>query len=104
MENSVVKQQVNMIFSPQEIEVLKQFEEFKVRANVIIKEKTDILKEFFRINGIDRFENDDLKIVYVKPTKRKQIDTDALKQQGLYESYLKEVEVSDSIRISCKYE
>ena len=53
-------------------------------------------------NGIKSFENDFLKITYVAPTTRKTIDSNALKEQGLYEMFLKDSPVKSSVKVSFK--
>ena len=48
------------------------------------------------------FENDFLKITYKAPTTRKSVDTKALKDEGLYDLYLKETPVKSSVTVTFK--
>ena len=80
----------------------KEFEETKARLELKEKELKAKLLETMENNGIKKFENDYVVVTYKAPSVRKVIDTDALKEQGLYESFLKENGVKSSVTIKIK--
>ena len=65
------------------------------------KIKEDILKAMEK-NDIKSFENEMIKITYKAPTTRKIVDTEALKEQGLYDAFMKESPVKASVVMTWK--
>lgn len=60
------------------------------------------LKKAFKDNGIKKWETDDFTATYREESLQKRIDTERLKEDGLYEKYLKLVPVKDSLQIKFK--
>jgi hypothetical protein len=86
-------------------DVLQKFHEFQVvKARMELEEKKvkEAVLKAMEDNGIKSFENDFVKITYKAPTTRKSIDSNALKEQGLYESFLKESPVKSSVVMTWK--
>ena len=86
-------------------DVLEKFHEFQVaKAKMELEEKKvkEALLNAMEENGIKSFENDFVKITYKAPTTRKSIDSNALKEQGLYESFVKETPVKSSVVLAWK--
>lgn len=100
----LVKKQFYEIFSPEDIETLIKFDELEKRVKAMKDAKNQELKDFLLKNELKEFENEDIKITYVAPSVRKVVDTNKLKEQGLYEDFLKESHTSDSVRITIKYD
>ena len=74
---------------------------YKVAKDSIISQ----VKEYFRKHpGLEQIvlssDQGDLRFTYIAPTVRKVVDTQALKEQGLYDEFTKDTNVSDSVRIS----
>ena len=63
--------------------------------------KEAVLK-LMRENGIKKIDNDVFSITYTAPTKRETVDNQKLKDQGLYDSFIKVVPVKDSVKITYK--
>lgn len=84
------------------IEQYKAFQEQKAIMDMQEKELKAQLLELMEQSGIKAFECDGLKITYKAPSIRKSIDSNALKEQGLYEMFLKESEVKASVTITIK--
>ena len=72
--------------------------EFDVTIDAVKNAMLEVMEE----HSIKSFENDFLKITYKAPSARKLVDTNALKEQGLYESYVKESPVKSSVVVSFK--
>lgn len=86
-------------------DVLERFHEFQVlKAKMEMEEKKvkEALLQAMEEHGIKSFENDFVKITYKAPTTRKSIDSNALKEQGLYDAFLKESPVKSSVVMTWK--
>lgn len=84
------------------IQELKKFDVQKAQMDIMEKELKKAILEAMEEHNIKKFENDEISITYVAETIRKSIDSNALKEQGLYEIYLKESVVKPSVRITYK--
>lgn len=106
MNELEVKEKFELLLPKKDIEFLKKFDEDEKRAKVL----KDFIKkkgyEFLESNGLleEGYEQDGVKLSYKKPFTKKVVDTQALKDEGLYELYTKDSEVSGSVSISFKYE
>lgn len=81
---------------------LKALYQAKAEFDVRMDEIKNAMLEAMEKNNIKSFENDFLKINYKAPSVRKSVDTQALKDAGLYEFYLKESPVKSSVTVSFK--
>lgn len=77
------------------------FKQMKAIEEKSKKIKEAILKEMEE-RGIESIEIDDVKITYKAPTTRVSVDTNKLKEDGLYQKYTKSSDVKSSILISIK--
>lgn len=108
MNELQVIEQVNALFSPQDIELLERFDEIETRVKVLKKERNEILKplmeQYYNETGNNTLKVGRLSVTYKRPTTRKTVDVEALKEQGLYDSFLKESQVSSSVTVNVDYE
>lgn len=74
----------------------------KAEFDVLMDRVKEELLKTMEENGFKSFENDFMKVTYKAPSVRKSIDTQALKDQGLYESFIKESPVKSSVVVSFK--
>lgn len=81
---------------------LKALYAYKAEFDVRMDEIKNAMLEAMEQNNIKSFENDFLKIVYKAPSTRKSVDTARLKEEGLYDLYLKESPVKSSVTVSFK--
>lgn len=81
---------------------LKELYKVKAEYDVLLDKVKNSMKEVMETNMIKSFENDFLKITYVAPTERVSVDTKKLKDDGLYDKYLKTSEVKSSIKVMFK--
>lgn len=101
--NELVHVENNQIIVAEEaMQLLHDFQVEKARMELKEKELKEALLQAMENNGITKFENDLLRINYKAPSIRKSVDTDALKEQGLYEAFLKEVPVKASVTLNWK--
>lgn len=63
--------------------------------------KQDLL-EAMKQYDIKSIENEVFKAVYKAPTTRKSVDTQALKDQGIYDQFTKESTVKESVTLTYK--
>lgn len=99
-----INKQALKLFSKKDIDTIKQFEELKAQVELINRKNSDKLKQLFRENGIKKFEGSGLRIIYKEPYDRTSVDTELLKQDGLYEKYSKTTKVADSVSVKVVYE
>ena len=64
--------------------------------------KRDAIKEVFKKHGIKSFKCEEGSITYVEERLQKRVDNDRLKQDGVYEKYLKLVPVKEHLVIKIK--
>lgn len=81
---------------------LHTFQVEKTRMELQEKELKEAMLKAMEENGIKSFENDFVKITYTAPGVKKTVDTNALKEQGLYETFTKESTVKASVRLTWK--
>lgn len=84
------------------LQKISALNEAKIELDFLMDRVKKELLEVMRDNGIKKFENEYFSATYVAPTTQKRVDTNALKEQGLYESFLKEIEVKETLKVSFK--
>ena len=84
------------------IKAAKEADLEKKRRDIQLEKFKEALKQAMEANNIKKFENDDVAVTYVAPTVRKGVDTNALKEQGLYDSFIKETPVKASVKVCFK--
>lgn len=86
-------------------QVMQQLHDFQVqKAQMDLQEKAikEALLKAMEENGVKSFENDFVKVMYKAPTTRKTVDTNALKEQNLYDLFVKESPVKSSVTLTWK--
>lgn len=87
------------------VEVMKELQAFnEQKAAMELKEKRikEAILQAMEENNIKSFENDFVSIKYIPQTTRKSVDTAKMKEEGVYEVYLKESEVKSQVRLTWK--
>ena len=103
MENKIVKIIDQKPVIPQEVcEIMRDLNREYVRFNDIMTTAKEEMTKLMREYGVKSFENEIMRITYKAPSVRNKIDEDALKEQGLYEHFLKQVPVKDGVVIKFK--
>ena len=86
-------------------EVMKKLHDFQVKKAEMDLQEKEIKQAMLKAmedNDIKSFENDFVKITYKAPTTRKTVDTNELKEQDLYDMFLKETPVKSSVMLTWK--
>lgn len=96
---SIIKKEFNTLITDQLLEQLEQVEYLQDQIDLWKFQHKEAIKELFKKNDIKSFKNEYIEITYVAPTKRKVVDTDLLKQAGIYDQFTKEADVKESLRI-----
>ena len=106
MSNEIVKKEFYDILSAEDIEFLKKFDEYEKRAKVIKDTVKKLAKDFLEKNDLieEGYEQDGIKLSYKKGYIKKVVDTNAMKEQGIYDEFLKDSEVSPSVSVSIVYD
>lgn len=84
------------------IKAAKEADLEKKRRDIQLEGFKEALKQAMEANSIKKFENDDVAVTYIAPTKRRSVDTAAMKEQGIYDSFIKEIPVKASVKVSFK--
>lgn len=94
--------------SASDIKAIRDYEEAKARYSMVISKNDELIKAFmkkrFEETGETTFNQDGLIITYKKPYVRKSVDTEKLKAQGLYDNFIKETDVAESINVKVSYD
>ena len=83
-------------------EKLKQLYAVKAEFDVRMDDLKNQMLKAMEDNGIKSFENDFMKITYKAPSTRKTVDIARLKEEGLYDFYVKESPVKSSLVVTFK--
>lgn len=98
-DNQLVKKQMNELVSDKLLEDLEQIAYYEQQIEMWKVQHKEAIKELFKQNNIKSFKNDYIEITYVAPTKRKSVDTQLLKDAGIYDQFCKESDVKESLRV-----
>lgn len=102
--NELVKKEEFALFTPEDVEMILLYDAIRKRYKVWEDSKRESLKAFLKEHNLESYKQDGVVIYETKPYKKKQIDTKALKEQGLYDTFAKDVWVKGSLRIQIEYE
>jgi hypothetical protein len=83
-------------------EKLRAFQIEKVRMDMLEKQIKEAMLKAMKENGIKSYESENVRITYKEATTRKTVDAQALKEQGLYDAFVKESPVKASVQITWK--
>lgn len=86
-------------------DVMKELQAFnEQKAAMEMKEKRikEAILQAMEENNIKSFENDFVSIKYIPQATRKSVDTAKMKEEGVYDVYLKESEVKSQVRLTWK--
>lgn len=86
--------------------IIKEIECSKKQAEERAQELRAAIMSAMKSNGVSSFENERIKISYVAPSVRLSVDTERLKKDmpEVYQSYLRESQIKESLRITLKGE
>ena len=81
-------------------EKLRAFQVEKLRMEMLEKQIKEAMLNAMKENGVKSYESDNVKITYKDAYIRKSVDTQALKDEGLFDLYSKETLVKESVQIT----
>lgn len=84
--------------------LIKYYENLKKAAEEQAKIMRAALLEAMELNGVKKYETEALRITYTAPSTQDRVDTDKLKEDGLYANYIKKVNVKAKLTITIKEE
>lgn len=102
--NEIVKKEFYEVISPKDIEDLKTIDELEKRVKVIKDKIKKSGKEFLLRNGLSSYSQDGVNLVYKPSYEKTIVDTQKMKDEGIYDFYTKQSVVSDSVSVSIEYE
>lgn len=102
MEKLVTVENCIITIAEDAMQALHAFQVMKAEMELKEKEIEQAILKAMETNDIKSFENEFVKITYKAPSTRKTVDTNALKEQGLYEMFVKESPVKSSVVMAWK--
>lgn len=102
--NEIVEAKENNLLSEDDINFLRTYDEITKRYKVWESEKKDMFKEFLDKNNLDSYSQGGYTLYRTKSYMRKSVDTNKMKEEGVYDLYLKETYVEGSVKIKAEYE
>jgi hypothetical protein len=102
--NELAERKTFELISQEDIEFLIKYDEYRKRAKVLEDRIKAAADEFLEQRGLDEYKQDVIRIHRTKPYTKKQLDIQQMKDEGVYELYLKDVDVKGSIRIDFDYD
>lgn len=108
--SEIVKKEKHELVSPEDLEFLIKYDEYKKRAKVIEDRIKSSAHGFLEENNLledgytAELDGAKIRIYETKSYKKDQVDTKALKEQGLYDEFTRKVWVKGSVRIQIEYE
>lgn len=104
--NELIKKEFNEIIPKEQIDFLIKFDEMEKRAKVLKDAIKESAKEFLIKNNLteEGYSQDGIKLSYRKGGTKNIVDTQKLKDEGIYNYYLKESEYEDSVSIKVDYD
>lgn len=102
--NELVKKEMNEIITDTLLDQLVQVQYLEQQIEIWKFQNKEKIKEIFKAYNVKSFKNEYIEITYVPETTRKSVDTNKLKQAGIYEEFCKESPVKESLRIKLKEE
>lgn len=102
--NEVAVKEENALLTKDDIEFIRRYDEIKKRYKVWESSHEEMFRKFLEDSGSDSYTQDGTTIYLTRPYTKKQIDVQALKDEGLYDLYTKDVEVKGSLKIKVEYE
>ncbi len=91
-------------YTLQELNTIKAFYDLKQKVEIIeanIKEK---VVQYMKENNLTKWEDDNFKISLIDSRIDKTVDVNKMKADGIYEDYLKDKVVKESVRITEKWQ
>ena len=101
---TLVKKEKAELFSPQDIEMIRQYDEMRKRYKVWEDTNRARMLSFLEENGLEKFKQDGIVFYKTNPYKKKQVDTKKMKEEGVYELYTRDVWVKGSLRVQIDYD
>lgn len=104
-ENAVIATtKVNEIITQEYIDMITQFEELEAKIKVKKAEIDNALLNAMIETNTWEIENNKFKVVRVEPGTKTVVDTQKMKNEGIYEFYTKKTSVKPYIKFKLKYE
>lgn len=100
----IVKKDTYEILSADDLDFIVKFDEYEKRAKVIRDTIKSKAREYFDTTGEEEIFQGPVHIYKTLGYTKKEVDIQAMKDQGIYKNFLKETKVKGSIRIDIDYE
>ena len=104
MNELELREEFNLLIPEGYIEAYRKYEEDKVRMEMLDAMFKESAMNFLEEHGLMDFDQGEIVISKTKDFPKRVVDTQKLKDDGLYKKYSKETMVKGHINIKIKYE
>lgn len=102
--NELTKVATGELLTEADIDLFLKADEYSKRLKVWLKANGPRIQKFFEDNDIVSYKQGGAVLYRTKDYTKKQVDIKALKEQGLYDQFTKDVWVKGSLRVQADYE
>ena len=101
-----LKEQFDLMIPKETVEFIKKFNEMEARMKIINEQIKADGKKFLEDNDLlDKgYEQDGIKIIMTKPYEKTVVDTQKMKDEGIYELYSNKKSYDGYIKVSVNYD
>jgi hypothetical protein len=104
MNELELKEEFNLLIPDGYVEAYRKYEEDKVRLQMLDAMFKESAENFLEEHGLTEFDQGEIEISRTKDFTKKVVDTQRLKDEGLYELYTKDSLVKGHINIKVHYD
>lgn len=84
------------------IKLLVDYHEAKVKFDIAEQELKEAILQAMEESGNKKYSNDNFSIDYIDSYERSSVDTAKMKEEGIYDDYVKKTKVKPSVKITWK--
>lgn len=104
----LTKKETFNLLTEEDIEVIRAYKEFDVRYKLLKAEKDEQILKWLKANNLDFYDDEvhGVRITKKKAHMRRTLDSTRLKKEkpDIYEQFIRENPVSESLEITLKYD
>lgn len=102
--NEIAKVEVNALLTDEVYDMIEQYMIAKATYDNWVAQHDEAIMNIMKSAGVKTLKTDYITLSYVSPSVRKTLDAKRLKEEhpDIYEEYLKETEVKESLRIKLR--
>lgn len=100
---TLINTEINQVITDDDIRLLEEFMKFDAMLKEKKKQADEVkerLAQYMEENGVDKINVGEVNITYVPGTTKRIVDTVKMKEEGIYDDYLKDTFSKGFVRIT----